>query len=193
MTVGLYALAVYNVVKVIGSRMTSGAAMAWIILNLTLPVVGVPLYLLLGDFRIKGYVKRHRAATAELESDTPLPALETPPEPGDLPEAIRSGYVTFRTLFAPFGPTFVPQRGHVTLLLDGQTTFRSIFAAVESAERYILVQYYIVRSDRLGLELKRLLIERARSGIPVYLLCDDMGSFWLSRDSQNEPMSSQSR
>jgi len=77
---------------------------------------------------------------------------------------------------------FYPQYGNIELLMDGQQTFEAIFEAIKKAEKYILVQYYIVRSDRMGLELKKLLIEKARSGVPVYMLLDDMGSFWLSKN-----------
>jgi cardiolipin synthase len=34
----------------------------------------------------------------------------------------------------------------------------------------------------MGMELKRLLIAKARAGIAVYMLYDDMGSFWLSSE-----------
>jgi len=70
----------------------------------------------------------------------------------------------------------------VQLLVDGKQTFDAIFRAIASARSYIFVQYYILRSDRLGLELKRLLIARANAGVRVYLLYDDMGSFWLSQE-----------
>src|SRR5262249_6434230 len=62
------------------------------------------------------------------------------------------------------------------LLVDGQSTFRSIFEGISKAEDYVLVQFYIIRDDDLGRELKRLLIERARAGIRCYLLYDEIGS-----------------
>ncbi len=182
LTAGAYVLAVYNCYKVIGNRMTSGAAIAWILLQLTLPFVGVPLFFLLGDFRIKGYVKRHRRSTRELDAEGGLILPTKPPDEADVASGIRASYASFRRVFSRFGTVFEPQSGKVELLLNGKETFQAIFDAISSAKGYILVQYYILRSDRLGLELKRLLIERAQAGLPVYLLYDDMGSFWLSRD-----------
>jgi cardiolipin synthase len=180
-TAALYAVAVYNCYKVIGNRMTPAATLAWILILLLLPFIGVPFFFLLGDFRIKGYAKRHKRRVEELSREG-IPVLSfKSPEPDELPQALREHYTLFRTVFGKFGPEYEPQLGAVDLLVDGNDTFRAIFEAISNAKHYIFVQYYIVRSDRLGLELKRLLIEKAKAGIPVYMLYDDMGSFWLKR------------
>lgn len=173
-----YALAAYNCFRILGQRLTSGATIAWIFINLGLPVIGVPLYFLLGNQRIQGYVRRHRARAAKLAAV----GAEGPrvPQADELPEACRTTYSTFHKIFAHLGPHFAPARAQVQLLIDGTSTFKAIFQSITQARRYILVQYYILRSDRLGIELKRLLIDKAKSGVPVFLLYDDMGSFWLS-------------
>jgi len=178
----VYALAVYNCVKVLSNRATPGASIAWILLHAVVPFVAVPAYLLLGDYRIKGYVRRHKARQQQLEDAGALIPPEAPPDPDLLPLDMRSTYRVFSKVFRQFGTMLEPQLGAATLLVDGHETFSSIFEAINSARQYIIVQYYIVRSDRLGLELKRLLSAKAREGIAVYMLYDDMGSFWLSSD-----------
>lgn len=184
--VALYGVAILNCARVLGDRLTTGATISWIAINLALPFVGVPVYLLLGNYRIRGYVKRHRARVKELaekeeSSATPLlPPQPQPPARELIPHAIRDNVETFGTIFSTFGTEFDPQWATADLLIDGESTFEAIFTAIAGARRYILVQYYILRSDRLGMELKRLLVEKARAGLPVYLLYDDMGSFWLS-------------
>jgi len=45
------------------------------------------------------------------------------------------------------------------LLIDGQETFRSIFEGIESAQQYILVQFFIVKDDAIGRELQSKLIQ----------------------------------
>lgn len=176
LTIGLYALAVYNCIRIVGARMSPGAALAWILINLLLPFIGVPLYFLFGDFRIRGYVKRHRAGAQKVEA-----ALdgESSNASAQRPSTEPAG---FGRVFSKLGPVYRPKEGGAELLVDGASTFEAIFAAIAKAERYILVQYYILRADRLGLELKRLLMQKARNGLPVFLLYDDMGSFWLSRE-----------
>ena len=42
-------------------------------------------------------------------------------------------------------------RGNALLpLIDGQASFDAIFATIDAAERHVLVQFFIVRDDRIG-------------------------------------------
>jgi len=67
------------------------------------------------------------------------------------------------------------------LLIDGEETFGSILDGIARAERYIYIEFYIIRDDDLGRRFADALIERAHAGVEVYLLYDDAGSFWLPR------------
>jgi cardiolipin synthase len=185
LTAGLYGLALFNCVHILGDRQSPSASFAWIILNLALPIVGVPAYVLLGKYRIRGYIKRRSIRNFEFSGyarDLTQQWLMPSGEAYNVPAEIEPSFGIFRQIFSKFGPVFEPHPGEVKLLVDGKATFEEIFRAIASAKRYILVQYYILRSDRLGLELKRLLIAKAQAGLPVYLLYDDMGSFWLKQE-----------
>ncbi len=67
----------------------------------------------------------------------------------------------------------------VRVLIDGDATFKAILEAIDAAERYIVVQFFIVRADPLGEMLKDRLIAKARAGVRVYFLYDSIGSFDL--------------
>jgi cardiolipin synthase len=64
----------------------------------------------------------------------------------------------------------------VQLLVDGTATFDSILSGLRRAKRYILFQFYIIRDDSLGQRLGRALADKAREGVKVYLLYDEIGS-----------------
>jgi len=68
------------------------------------------------------------------------------------------------------------------LLVDGAATFESILAGIAEAKHYIFVQFYIIRADQLGQRLAAALMERARAGVKVHVLYDDVGSGGLSRE-----------
>jgi cardiolipin synthase len=70
---------------------------------------------------------------------------------------------------------------YAELLVDGAETFEAIFKAIDAAQDYILVQYYIVRDDELGRKLRDKLIARAKAGVRVYFLYDEIGSNKLPR------------
>jgi cardiolipin synthase len=70
---------------------------------------------------------------------------------------------------------------HVELLIDGQRTFESIFHGIDQARSYILIQFFIVKDDRIGRELQERLMKKAREEVRVYFLYDEVGSHRLSR------------
>ncbi|MGE0173550.1 MAG: cardiolipin synthase [Oligoflexales bacterium] len=172
----LYTLAFYNCFRIIGQNISPQTALAWILINAAFPPVGVPLYYLLGQNRLKSYVKRRRKSRKRrMETDQISERFEVDQMPV-VP------YISEFEGFARLSESFTPSLAtDVQLLIDGEMTFESIFQEIKSAKRYIFVQYYILRSDRLGLELKQLLIEKAKEGVAIFLLLDHIGSFFLTQ------------
>ncbi|MCH1626228.1 cardiolipin synthase [Fredinandcohnia quinoae] len=66
------------------------------------------------------------------------------------------------------------------VLTNGDQTFTAIFDALQKATHHIHLEYYIVRDDGIGKQLKEILIERAKSGVEVRFLYDGVGSWQLS-------------
>ena len=172
----LYTLAVSNSFRALSLRHSPSSTLAWILINLGFPFVGVPLFFLLGQNRIRGYVRKKIKRDKESHSDT----THNPPIP-EIPSNQSTNMKTFVNIFSQYDSVFHPTLNHVKLLIDGEQTFRAIFKAIDQANHYIFISYYILRSDRIGVELKDLLIKKAKQGIEIYLLLDDMGSFWISR------------
>ena len=154
---------------------SSQAAIAWSIALVTLPVVTIPLYVIFGRTRFHGYAEALRlketivgerlrewfsrmAATAA-ESHEGLEAVE------DLVRSITG---------IPF------TRGNrVELLVDGEATYEAMLNAVTAAESYVLVQFYIVKEGTIARRLSEALIQKARSGVRVYFLYDEIGCWKL--------------
>lgn len=165
-TIALYSMALYNCYHVLGARRSPGACISWIWANLTLPVISVPLYWFLGLRRVKNY------SLGEVNFSQKKQRLNI---------SLEEDAQTYQKIFSGFGSVFQVLQSEVSLFTDGSQAFDTIFSEINKARQYILVQYYILRSDRLGQELKDLLIKKARQGVKVYLLYDHMGSFWLPK------------
>ncbi|TWI53296.1 cardiolipin synthase [Halalkalibacter nanhaiisediminis] len=67
------------------------------------------------------------------------------------------------------------------VLTDGKETFAHILQALKMAEHHIHLEYYIVRDDGLGQEIKDILIDKAKAGVEVRFLYDAVGSWKLSK------------
>lgn len=151
---------------------TAQGAVAWSISLVTFPYLALPLYWIFGRGKFHGYVEARRSG--DLKIHALAAELRRRLESGfraELPEAAVHLRV-FETLAGlPFS------RGNeVSLLKNGEAAFSAMFAAIDAAADYLLLQAYILRDDDLGRDLKARLMRRAREGIRVYLLYDEIGS-----------------
>lgn len=158
---------------IMGAR-TSQGAIAWVVSLNTFPLVAVPSYWVLGRSEFRGYITARQAN----ESGLADVSGDTKKKTSAVRSSISTRYPAVRAaeLLADL-PMF--SGNSATLLVDGEKTFSSIFSGIDEAEKYILVQFYIVKDDNLGRELKSKLIQKAREGVRVYFLYDEVGSYNL--------------
>ena len=165
-----YLLACVCAVREVMNSRTSQGSIAWLLSLLLLPFPTSLLYLIFGWKSFDNYARDRLQLGRALR---PLRARDL----ALLDEPMCKAWpVLTNVAEIPF-----LSGNKVELLIDGQQTFDSIFDGIRRAEYYLLVQFYILRDDRLGRELADLLIERARAGVRVHLLYDEVGSNGLPR------------
>ena len=154
---------------VMGTR-TSQGAIAWVISLNTFPSIALPAYWVLGRSQFNGYVK----ARQEDESELSFIATQIRKDKSRFKSDLADQYPAARAaeLLAKI-PILTGNSSE--LLIDGEETFASIFEGINQAEKYILVQFFIVKDDNLGRKLKARLISKARQGVRVYFLYDEVG------------------
>ncbi len=167
-------LGVLSAIHAIMSSRTPQGSIAWAVSLVTLPYVSVPAYWVFGRNKFRGYVLA-RQHELDLIDDVIRQANDEITGVAALDDR-RSAAITGAEKMARVPLT---SGNNVTLLVDGDATFASIFDGIDAAEEYVLVQFYIVRDDELGRQLKSRLIARAQSGVRVLFLYDEIGSFGL--------------
>lgn len=167
----LYCAAVFFAVRAAQTARTPQGAVGWVVFLLSAPMLGVPLYLFLGHHRFKGYRIARKESERVVEGIRSFADHSRPQ-----PDTLRINPRPFEAL------AHLPlSRGNgAELLIDGEATFQSIFDAIDAARTYILIQFYIVRDDALGLELQDKLIDAAKRGVKVRFITDAVGSYKLS-------------
>src|SRR5699024_12806058 len=73
------------------------------------------------------------------------------------------------------------QDNDIQIFTDGREKFLALIADLEAAKDHIHLLYYIIRHDQLGTKIADVLIKKAKEGLDVRLLYDDMESRSLSR------------
>lgn len=75
-----------------------------------------------------------------------------------------------------YGKRFIDGNS-VELLTRGESVFERLFSALREARTSICLQFYIYRDDETGRALADILKARAKQGVSVYLLYDQIGSW----------------
>ncbi|MGB6336140.1 MAG: cardiolipin synthase [Thermoanaerobaculia bacterium] len=163
------------------SARTSQGAIAWAVSLNTFHYLAVPAYWVLGRSRFEGYVNARQDGDHEIRHIA-LGAKE------QLMDVISQRSSDNQSSRAGEQIARIPYlRGNeVELLVDGQATFDNIFAGIDAAKEYVLVQFFIVKDDEIGRELHSRLVTKAKEGVRVYFLYDEVGSHSLSKSYINE-------
>lgn len=72
------------------------------------------------------------------------------------------------------------QNNDLTLYTEGNEKFDALIKALESAKKFIHIEYYIFRPDDIGKKLLNILMSKAQEGVEVRFLFDAMGSYTLN-------------
>lgn len=178
----IYLGALACIYRILLTYRTSQSAIAWIIALLGIPYVAVPLFLLFGRSRFQGYVEAKRMGDRLLSDH--LASFEQQIVAN--PQATSSALPDELQVLCKLSRQPFTKGNQCTLLRDGEATFQALFEAMEKATRYILLEFYIVRSDRVGQRIKSILERKLSQGVQVWFLYDDIGSVWLPRTYLNE-------
>jgi cardiolipin synthase len=164
-----YVAAVFVGFQAIRRARTPQGAVGWAVFLAAWPILAVPLYLFFGYARVQSYSEARREADLALPdgSEAANPAGS---EAGDRLAAVRA---------VSMHP--VTRGNAMTLLPEADKAFDAMFAAIEAAEHYALVQFYTIRDDAIGGRLADAMIAAAGRGVRVRVLYDAFGSFLLSR------------
>ncbi|RLQ20726.1 cardiolipin synthase [Seongchinamella sediminis] len=153
---------------------TSTGAVAWTVSLVSMPFVAVPAYAVFGRNRFEGMLEAFEERADEI--DRLLDEYGQDLAPWELP---KSEVPSWQNAVYQLSDNAPVGGNAVELLVDGADTFDSILAGIAGAEHYVLFQFYMIHDDGLGNRVKNALVERARAGVQVIVLYDEVGSSGL--------------
>lgn len=146
-------------------------SLAWIVVLVFLPIGGFILYLFFGQqYRHTRMIsKRKRRILQKMSGNTTHISVS---EPGNRlsPESLQQIKLGYQ-----LGGTQLFVHNHIEIFTDGESKFKALIEDLNRAESFIHLQYYIFDNDTLGKIIKKILIEKARQGVKVRVLYDDVG------------------
>ena len=166
-------LVVITVVVVIAERRDPVNALAWIMVITMLPVVGVVLFLLLGQNhrRLRTFMQKELYDSEVINSlcNRQLRDIVSP-DGGEVPDR------HFVQLMLNNSRALLTEHNRVGVLNDGKGAFDDMFGEMARAERFIHIEFFAIEGGQVFDRLIPILEERIAAGVEVRIIYDSLGS-----------------
>ena len=140
------------------------AKLNWILLILIAPVIGVVGYILYGEGKpTRKMQKKVDKARLEIFGDCTHNARATAGAETGL------SYYLAKYGYAPY------HDGEIVYYESGEKLFPEMLRAIDSAEKYLLLDYFIIAHGKMWEEILARLLQKAERGVRVRIIYDDFG------------------
>lgn len=155
-------------------------SLAWITVIALLPIAGFVLYIMFGrNHRKEKIFNLKEIKDLEQFEQLSKKQLEAIQNPDIMMRQSISDNRDIITLLLNNNKSLLTIKNRITVLNNGQETFPAIINALKEARSSIHLEYYIFENDNIGKEISRILMDKAREGVEVRFIYDDVGSWGL--------------
>jgi len=159
-----FLIGVALIAHILTQRRSPAGTIAWLLVIVLMPYVGVPLYLMFGGRKMK------RQARRKTDLDLSWDGKRFDVERTYLDELLES-----------YGLPPACKENRLEFCFDGQDTWRRLVDMIENAQKSIYISTFIFRRDSVGKDILSRLIKKAEEGLDVRILLDGVGSVWTGR------------
>ena len=141
---------------------------AWLMVLFFLPIVGLAIYFFFGRNRKREHFVS-RACASQLARRSAVRFYQ-----GGIPEVPQEHKQLIR-LFRRQSGAFPYADNKVRFFADGLDMLDCLLRDIAAARHHIHVEFYIIEDDRVGRRVREALAAKAREGVSVRLVYDDVG------------------
>ena len=170
--------------------------MPWLLIFILLPGIGIVIYAIFGrNIRKRKMLKTQKLATnikdkhifENLNEIEELVTLEQKSIQSnkilsyiDDMDGIKKRVISLLLNTGVFPFT---TNNNIEVYIDGTQKFEKLLKDIENAKEYIHLEYFIIKESEIGIKIKNALIKKAKQGVKVRILYDDVGCwrFWFNR------------
>ena len=182
----LHAVGIYLSIHVIYKPDHTSSTTGWVFLLLLFPVVGTLLYLL---FHFQASTKSLSKDITRIECESrPLFTLQKDAfesAADAFPEHKNQFYYLQKHMGYP-----VYDETEVRFFSPGEKFMPTFLAALESAEHYIFLEYFIISTGKMWGRVLEILKRKAAAGVDVRVMYDDIGCFLSLPKGYNKTLES---
>ncbi len=151
-------------------------SIAWVIVLLFLPFVGLFFYFIFGQNRRqrkrinKLSIRNKRTINKDIFNEEKIVANHFSDNVKALMKLLRNN-----------NKSLVYENNKIEIYAEPQTTFDAMFSDMERATDHIHIEFFIIANDVVGNRFRELLARKACEGVSVKLIYDYWGSFQLDK------------
>lgn len=163
-------------------RKSATSTWAWLMVLLFIPILGFFLYLIFGRPIYKRKIFTwDTKSRQEVKTTVNKQILQIEEKKFQFRQKELHAFDDLVYLHLKNDEAIFTQDNKVDIFIDGKEKFKALIEDMEQARDHIHLQYYIYKHDELGQRIARTLIRKAKEGVEVRVLYDDLGSRTLSR------------
>lgn len=171
-------LSVIVVIYIVNRPDNPSYKLSWAIFILVVPIVGGVLYLVFGGKKIPKALRKEMVTSSNVNVPYLIqdPAVLNQIRQMD-PQIFKQINYLWRNCYFP-----VYKNTQSEYFAIGEAKFEAMKRELKKAERYIFVEYFIVKQGLMWDSIQEILVEKVKEGVDVRLIYDDFGSTDLPRD-----------
>jgi cardiolipin synthase len=176
-TVTFFSVVIF--VHIVSKSEYSVSKLPWLLILVIEPLTGLVLFLTFGrnfrdSFRYRKHPKIHDGNYLIYEPRTDFNDARYLAIDSEITDIYKTAYNMTKHHAYLFD-------SKVIVINNGVDFYERLYQEIENAQKYIFMQFYIIRTDKTGKKILNLLREKAKQGIEVKILYDALGSVFLNK------------
>ncbi|WP_019243513.1 MULTISPECIES: cardiolipin synthase [Bacillus] len=175
------------IVVIFREKRDPASTWGWLLILFFIPLVGFVLYLLFGQDLTRKHMfqwKDQKKLGLNEKIEQQREELSNQTYPFHNPSTREHFDLIYMHLIN--NGALLSEDNDVKIFTDGQEKFSRLIKDIREAKHFIHMQYYIIKNDRLGKEVIAELTKKAKQGVKVRVLYDELGSRGLSKKAFTE-------
>lgn len=174
----IYAEAIFNFIKIcsilyiVYKPINPSYKISWIILIAVLPVIGVILFILIGNTGVRKKVKKDIEKNKLLSENY----LDFKKEDYLILKEIDIYKYKQACFLTNISELPMYRSNKVEYLNTGEAFFEKLLSDLKKAEKYIFLEYFIIAKSSMWDKIFDVLKDRSEHGVKIYILTDQLGS-----------------
>lgn len=172
----LYFISILGVVLVVITENRNPLkTISWVVVLLLTPGIGLIFYFFFGQDNRKQKIISRRTYKRIMKG----PQRRRPPF--DVVSEMPDAYIPLATLLYHNNHSPLLYGSKIKVYTNGIDKFNDFLEDLRNARHHIHLQYYIFCDDEIGNQVKNILIAKAREGVKIRVMYDDVGSWNIKK------------